>query len=263
MFRKLNAILAFLILIQVLIQNIEGQQQPENRTLEENLDAYTDRLNRTKRYARIETMGKPWKGWNKKYITYKITKYTKQLSKKAVDRIMKKAFKLWQKPSKLIFKQKTSGYIDIHIKFLKFGLPKDFFPYYVGKASTGKNEKLSSMLKGNTWFFGTHFMDYINHGTIIFNDDVKWKDTVDVNSIPGGYPVSTSLPWLAAHEIGHVLGLDDSRVYGAVMFQGSLPERKKFSLHRDDIKGIRAIMKGMKTNVFFSKCIDNNFCHLQ
>ena len=51
---------------------------------------------------------------SQKYIKYKITKYTKQLGKKTVDRIIRKAFDLWQKPSKLIFKQVRSGYVDIH-----------------------------------------------------------------------------------------------------------------------------------------------------
>ena len=237
MFRKLNAILAFLILLQILIQNIEGQQQQENRTLGENLHAYSDRLNRTKRWDRaMQSNGKgPWKGWNKKYIKYKITKYTKQLSRKTVDRIIRKAFDLWQKPSKLIFKQVRSGYVDIHIKFLP-GLG------VAGLASSCQDKKLGvkCYIWGDT--------DFLNHGTIIFNEDKDWRTQPPYRQ--------GKLPWTAAHEIGHVLGLKHSSVKDAVMFKyldlvGLAQKQKylngKIRLHRDDKQGIRAIMKGTKT----------------
>ena len=240
MFRKLNAILAFLTLLQILIQNIEGQQQPENRTLEENLDAYSVRLNRAKRYVRFKVCkgcSADVKGWNKKYIKYKITKYTKQLSKKTVDRIIRKAFDLWQKPSKLIFKQVTSGYVDIHIKFLR-GLG------VAGLASSCQDKKLGvkCYIWGDT--------DFLNHGTIIFNEDKDWRTQPPYRQ--------GKLPWTAAHEIGHVLGLKHSSVKDAVMFKyldlvGLAQKQKylngKIRLHRDDKQGIRAIMKGIKRHV--------------
>ena len=230
MFRKLNAILAFLILLQILIQNIEGQQQQENTTLEENMDAYSVRLNRTKRFVRFKECNgckADLKGWNKKYIKYKITKYTKQLSKKTVDRIIRKAFDIWQKPSKLIFKQVKSGYVDIHIKFLR-GFPAS---WTAGEASHCKNVKKPGkgcVSDGNGGF--------INHGTIIFNEDKDWRKG------------KGALSWVAAHEIGHTLGLDHSNENDAVMWY-SLDRYqirdKKVRLHRDDERGIRAIMKGI------------------
>ena len=237
----LNAILAFLILL-ILIQNIEGQQQPENRTLEESLDAYSVQLNRTKRWARaMQANGKgPWKGWNKKYIKYKITKYTKQLSKKTVDRIIRKAFDIWQKPSKLIFKQVTSGYVDIHIKFLR-GFPAS---WTAGEASPCKNVKKP----GKGWCVNGGDADFLNHGTIIFNEDKDWRQG------------KGALSWVAAHEIGHILGLDHSEFNDAVMWESYdryQVKNKKVRLHRDDERGIRAIMKGIKTKkiAFFQKWI--------
>ena len=232
MFRKLNVILAFLILLQILIQNIEGgQQQQENRTLEEDLDVSSDGLNRTKRWARFFDDDKTqfkFKGWTKKYITYKISKYTKQLRKKAVDRIIKKAFKLWEEPTKWKFKQRTSGYIDIDIKFLR--------GYFAGQTA-GEAEILAS--------YGVPYK-----GIIIFNDeDVHWRDTEDIIQIPSRKTLTASLAWTAAHEIGHVLGLGHSKVKGSVMIDGEkMPKYpgRKFSLHRDDKQGIRAIMKGIK-----------------
>ena len=239
MFRKLNAILAFSILLQILIQNIEGKQQQEKRTLEENLNAYSDQVNRTKRWARFfdGKYSHGEKGYTKKYITYKISKYTKQLRKKAVDRIIKKAFKLWQEPTKWKFKQRTSGYIDIDIKFLRgyFGS----YPPIAGQASI-----FPSIGDGK--------------GTIIFNDDhVRWRDTEDIMQIPSSKTLTASLAWVAAHEIGHVLGLGHSKVKGSVMIEGhKMPKYpgRKFSLHRDDKQGIRAIMKGTKTKQIVFSC---------
>ena len=87
MFRKLNVILAFLILLQVLIQNIEGQQQQENRTLAENMDAFSDQVNRTKRWARFfdGKYSHGEKGYTKKYITYTVSFSKDVFSQEAVN----------------------------------------------------------------------------------------------------------------------------------------------------------------------------------
>ena len=46
---------------------------------------------------------------------------------------------------------------------------------------------------------------------------------------------------LAAHEIGHALGLDHSRVRGTVMWPSYIRYRPNLQLHSDDIAGIRRL----------------------
>ena len=131
--------------------------------------------------------------------------------------------------------QVRSGYVDIHIKFLR-GLG------VAGQASSCQDEKLG--VKCYIW----GDVDFLNHGTIIFNEDKDWRTQPPYRQ--------GKLPWTAAHEIGHVLGLKHSSVKDAVMFEyldlRGLAQKQKYlngkiRLHRDDKQGIRAIMKGTKT----------------
>ncbi|XP_063060743.1 collagenase 3-like [Engraulis encrasicolus] len=66
--------------------------------------------------------------WEKKLITYRITQYTPDLTRRQVDDTIAHAFKLYSDVIPLDFKQITSGTADIMILF-KGGYHGDFYPF--------------------------------------------------------------------------------------------------------------------------------------
>lgn len=47
---------------------------------------------------------------------------------------------------------------------------------------------------------------------------------------------------VAAHELGHSLGLSHSNVFGALMYPTYMPvDTRNYRLHQDDIDGIQAL----------------------
>ncbi|KAI3670040.1 hypothetical protein L6452_41627 [Arctium lappa] len=66
-------------------------------------------------------------------------------------------------------------------------------------------------------------------------EEPNWSDG------PGIEPMKLDLETVAAHEIGHLLGLDHSEVPNAAMFPSISYGQKKKPLHEDDIKGIKTL----------------------
>lgn len=53
-----------------------------------------------------------------KNLSYRITKYPRsRLSKREVDRTIRKAFSVWEKATGLNFEEKNSGKVHIEIRF--------------------------------------------------------------------------------------------------------------------------------------------------
>ncbi|KAJ7988124.1 hypothetical protein DPEC_G00320370 [Dallia pectoralis] len=150
--------------------------------------------------------------WDKTDLTYKIMRFPWQLSKEKVRRILQEALRVWSDVTPLTFSEVMSGRADISIDFTRYwhgdNLPFD-----------GPGGILA-----HAFFPKTH-----RAGDIHFDYDERW--TV-------GNSMGTDLLQVAAHEFGHVLGLQHSLVEGAIMspfYSFSYP----LELSDDDKQGIQ------------------------
>ncbi|KAJ8348572.1 hypothetical protein SKAU_G00271610 [Synaphobranchus kaupii] len=160
--------------------------------------------------------GKP--KWKKSTVTYRITRYTRDLSQKEVDATISQAFKLYSDIIPLDFQQIHSGTADIIILF-KGRNHGDFFPF------DGPNGVLAHATSPGPGQGGdTHF-----------DDDEKW--TLSRKGF--------NLLLVAAHEFGHALGLDHSRDRTALMYPTyKYVETRGYKLPRDDRLGVQALYGG-------------------
>ncbi|PWA66529.1 peptidase M10A, Metallopeptidase, catalytic domain protein [Artemisia annua] len=71
-------------------------------------------------------------------------------------------------------------------------------------------------------------------GRLHFNADIIWA----IGAVPNAFDIES----VALHEIGHLLGLNHSRVKNAIMFSG-LSSGVTKGLNSDDIRGIRALYR--------------------
>lgn len=158
--------------------------------------------------------------WRKKLITYRITLYTNDLSRREVDATIAQAFKLYSDVIPLDFKQIHSGTADIMILF-KARHHGDFYPF---DGPSGVLAHANSPGPGEG-------------GDTHFDDDERW--TLSQRGI--------NLLLVAAHEFGHALGLDHSRDRSALMFPTySYVNTRGYRLPNDDRRGVQALY-GVRT----------------
>ncbi|CAK6448834.1 unnamed protein product [Pipistrellus nathusii] len=163
--------------------------------------------------AYVLTEGNP--RWEQTQLTYRIENYTPDLSRADVDRAIEKAFQLWSAVTPLTFSKVSKGLADIMISFTR-GDHGDNSPFY------GPEGNLAHAFQP-----GPHI-----GGDIHFDEDETW--TNDLRHY--------NLFYVAAHELGHSLGLSHSNDIGALMYPNyNVNSYDDIQLSQDDINGIQAI----------------------
>ncbi|XP_068936040.1 matrilysin [Petaurus breviceps papuanus] len=152
--------------------------------------------------------------WHSKEVTYRVVSYTPDLPPSAVDHLVEKAFEMWSKVSMLTFKKQRRGNADIIIGFAR-GVHGDFNPF------DGPGGVLAHAFAPGPGLGGDAH----------FDKDEQWSD---------GRTLGINFLFVAAHELGHSLGLGHSSDPEAVMYPTySFQNPKDFRLSQDDIRGIQ------------------------
>ncbi|XP_029372364.1 stromelysin-3-like [Echeneis naucrates] len=175
------------------------------------LDYYLKKgdLSRQQRRKRFALFGGRWE---KTDLTYKIVRFPWQMSEDKVRRVFQEAFGVWSAVTPLRFREVTTEKADIIIDFNRYW-HGDSLPF------DGPGGILAHAFFPRTHREGEVHFDYDEHWTL-------------------GNDVGTDLLQVAAHEFGHVLGLQHSLEPEAVMcpfYSNSYP----LQLSEDDKRGIQ------------------------
>ncbi|KAM8813870.1 stromelysin-1-like [Rhynchonycteris naso] len=154
--------------------------------------------------------------WKKSHLTYRIVDYTLDLPREAVDSAIEKAVKVWEEVTPLTFSRIYKGEADIMITFAvrEHG---DFYPF------DGPGQVLAHAYPPGQQIYGDAH----------FDDDEQW--TQDTSG--------TNLFLVAAHELGHSLGLFHSDNTEALMYPlyNTITDLARFRLSQDDVNGIQSL----------------------
>ncbi|KAM9788953.1 matrix metallopeptidase 30 [Neosynchiropus ocellatus] len=168
-------------------------------------------FNDVTRYSHFD--GQP--RWDKPVVTYRITNYTPDLSRREVDDTIAKALRVYSDVIPLDFKQIYAGTADIMILFQAQD-HGDFAPF------DGPNGVLAHAFSPGEG----------RGGDAHFDEDENWSITAP----------EANLFLVAAHELGHALGLAHSKDQTALMFPTyQYVNTEGYKLPNDDRKGIQAI----------------------
>ncbi|KFZ52512.1 Matrix metalloproteinase-27, partial [Antrostomus carolinensis] len=155
--------------------------------------------------------------WNKEDVTYRILNYTPDMLQADVEEAIAKAFQLWSSVTPLRFTRLYSGQADIMISFAA-GFHGDFYSFDGPGGTLAHAYPPSSGIGGDAHF----------------DEDENWTKFTTYN----GY----NLFLVAAHELGHSLGLGHSNVFGALMYPIYMArDTRDYRLPQDDIDGIQAL----------------------
>ncbi|XP_057296949.1 macrophage metalloelastase-like [Hydractinia symbiolongicarpus] len=212
---KFNILLVLYCFYQVEAKSVHNTHLASNKSNKIPKCGVKSEPTRQKRYVLQNTI------WKKSILTWRVDRYTKDLSQQRVRKIIRRAFRKWAVWIPVRFLEKKYGPVDISIQFVIENHEPCNFPF------DGRDGDIAHA------YYPYQGQDIA--GDIHFDDDEMFTD----KSFYG-----RSLAWTALHEIGHSLGLKHSHVWGAVMspyYHSFYHPNVRLSLSTDDIMGIQSL----------------------
>lgn len=192
-------------------------------------------------------------------LTYRIHNYAPDLGQGKTRSAIQSAFRYWSEVSPLRFKELHTGKADIKISFHRKDkacpVPFDgrgrsrnrlymIISGYVNELNKRMFDVCTLLVSTSQYWWKFLSLGHVlahadapESGLIHFDADELWTE---------GKSYGSNLRIVAAHEIGHALGLGHSQYYSALMGPVYSGYRTNFRLHTDDIQGIQALYGTLK-----------------